>query len=78
MVYKSAEAGYLNSARVANILGTTKRTLHNWIQSGKIPAPDVNPENGYYRWTMAEIEGIRMILQEKADVRARTTERRKA
>ena len=64
MVHKHEEADYLSSARVANILGTTKRTLHNWIHTGKIPVPDVNPENGYYRWTMPEVESLRMILRD--------------
>ncbi len=65
MTKRPAETAYLNSARVAKILGTTKRTLHNWIHSGRIPAPDVNPDNGYYRWTLGDVEAIRLILQEK-------------
>jgi predicted site-specific integrase-resolvase len=56
---------FLTSARVARILGITKRTLHNWIKAGKIPAPDANPENGYLQWTMTDIEVVRNVLTEE-------------
>ena len=56
---------YLTSARVARILGITKRTLHNWIKAGKIPGPDANPENGYLQWTMTDVEVVRNVLTEE-------------
>jgi predicted site-specific integrase-resolvase len=56
---------YLTSARVARILGITKRTLHNWIKVGKIPAPDANPNNGYLQWTMTDVEVVRNVLTEE-------------
>jgi predicted site-specific integrase-resolvase len=56
---------FLTSARVARILGITKRTLHNWIKAGKIPAPDANPENGYLQWTMVDVEVVRNVLTEE-------------
>jgi predicted site-specific integrase-resolvase len=56
---------YLTSARVARILGITKRTLHNWIKAGKIPAPDANPENGYLQWTITDVEVVRNVLTEE-------------
>jgi DNA-binding transcriptional MerR regulator len=56
---------YLTSGRVARILGITKRTLHNWIKAGKIPAPDANPDNGYLQWTMADVEVVRNVLMEE-------------
>jgi predicted site-specific integrase-resolvase len=56
---------YLTSARVARILGINKRTLHNWIKAGKIPAPDANPDNGYLQWTMTDIEVVRNVLTEE-------------
>jgi predicted site-specific integrase-resolvase len=56
---------YLTSARVARILGITKRTLHNWIKAGKIPAPEANPDNGYLEWTMTDIEVVRNVLTEE-------------
>ncbi len=59
-----ASPEYLSSARVARILGITKRTLHNWIKAGKIPAPEANPENGYLEWTITDIEVIRNVLTE--------------
>jgi predicted site-specific integrase-resolvase len=55
----------LTSARVARILGITKRTLHNWIKAGKIPGPDVNPDNGYLQWTMTDVEVARNVLTEE-------------
>jgi predicted site-specific integrase-resolvase len=55
----------LTSARVARILGITKRTLHNWIKAGKIPGPDVNPDNGYLQWTMTDVEVVRNVLTEE-------------
>jgi predicted site-specific integrase-resolvase len=56
---------YLTSARVARILGITKRTLHNWIKAGKIPGPEANPENGYLQWTMSDVEVARNVLTEE-------------
>jgi predicted site-specific integrase-resolvase len=55
---------YLTTARVARILGITKRTLHNWIKAGKVPGPEVNPVNGYLQWTMSDIEVVRNVLME--------------
>jgi len=56
---------YLTSARVARILGITKRTLHNWIKAGKIPAPEANPDNGYLQWRIADVEVVRNVLTEE-------------
>lgn len=56
---------YLTTHRVARILSISKKTLHNWVQSGKIPRPPVNPENGYLLWTMTDIEVIRGVLREE-------------
>jgi predicted site-specific integrase-resolvase len=56
---------YLTSVRVARILGITKRTLHNWIKAGKIPGPEANPDNGYLRWTMTDVEVARNVLTEE-------------
>ena len=55
----------LTSARVARILGITKRTLHNWIKAGKIPGPEANPDNGYLQWTMTDVEVARNVLTEE-------------
>jgi len=57
---------YLTSARAARILGITKRTLHNWIKAGKIPAPEANPANGYLQWTMSDVEVVRRVLTEES------------
>jgi DNA-binding transcriptional MerR regulator len=65
---RSAERSqdYLTTARVARILGITKRTLHNWIKSGKVPGPEANPSNGYLQWTMADVEVVRNALTEES------------
>jgi predicted site-specific integrase-resolvase len=60
-----AQVEYLTTHRVARILSISKKTLHNWVQSGKIPHPPVNPENGYFLWTMMDIEVIRVALREE-------------
>lgn len=57
-------SNYITSARVARMLGITKRTLHNWVKAGRIPPPEVNPENGYLQWTMADVETVRNVLTE--------------
>ena len=57
---------YLTTARVARILGITKRTLHNWIKAGKVTGPEVNPENGYLQWTMSDVETVRTVLMEES------------
>jgi predicted site-specific integrase-resolvase len=56
---------FLTTARVARILGISKRTLHNWIKAGKVPAPEANPDNGYLQWTMADVEVVRNVLREE-------------
>ena len=60
-----SQVEYLSSARVARILQISKRTLLNWVRLGKIPQPDVNPQNGYLMWTMSDVEAIRTALQEE-------------
>ena len=57
---------YLTSAQVATMLGLSKRNLHYWVKRGKVPKPEVNPANGYYRWTAGDVEAIRNILREEA------------
>ncbi len=48
------------------MLGVSKRNLHYWVKNGKVPMPEVNPANGYFRWTAGEVEAIRNILREEA------------
>jgi predicted site-specific integrase-resolvase len=56
----------LTTARVARILGITKRTLHNWIKAGKVPGPEIDPDNGYLQWKMSDIEVVRNVLMEES------------
>ena len=59
---------FLTTARAARILGVSKRTLHNWIKAGKVPPPEVNPENGYLQWTMSDVAVVRnALMEEKID-----------
>lgn len=53
----------LTSEQVANILGVSKRTLKNWLRSGKIPEPARNQKNNYREWNLADIETARHILR---------------
>ncbi len=53
----------LTSEQVANILGVSKRTLKNWLRSGKIPEPSRNLKNNYREWNLADIETVRHILR---------------
>jgi predicted site-specific integrase-resolvase len=58
-------AEFLTTARAARILGVSKRTLHNWIKAGKVPPPEINPENGYLQWTMSDVAVVRNVLMEE-------------
>lgn len=64
-VHLRQDQTYLSSARVAGILGISKRTLHNWVKSGKIPPPEVDSSNGYYLWKLSDVDAIRNILVEE-------------
>jgi len=54
---------YLTTTQVARALGITKRTLHNKIKAGRVTPPEVNPRNGYFIWTMADLEMARKALE---------------
>jgi DNA-binding transcriptional MerR regulator len=56
---------HFTSHRAARILQVSKKTLHNWVNSGKVSKPATNPENGYLLWTMGDIDAIRIELREK-------------
>lgn len=56
---------HFTSHRAARILQISKKTLHNWVNSGKVSKPSTNPENGYLLWTMPDIDAIRIQLREK-------------
>ena len=61
---KSPLIAYLRTAQVALMLGTTKRTLSNWVKAGKVPAPLIDPKTGYMKWTLSDVEVARSILRE--------------
>jgi DNA-binding transcriptional MerR regulator len=49
---------------VADILGVTKKTLLNWIRSGKVPEPRRDEKNNYRMWTAEDIAAIQRIQKE--------------
>jgi hypothetical protein len=61
---RGGKTEYLSSCRAARVLGVSKRTLLNWINSGLVAKPDVNPTNGYLLWTTADIEAARIARME--------------
>jgi hypothetical protein len=42
----------------------SKRTLHNRIKAGKVTPPEVDPKNGYFIWTLADLELARKLLED--------------
>jgi len=54
----------LTTTQVARALGISKRTLHNRIKAGKLTPPEVDPRNGYFIWTMTDLEMTRKALEE--------------
>ncbi len=55
---------FLTTAQIASALGVAKRTLLNWINTGKVTAPAKTTKKGFYRWTLADLENVRAILRE--------------
>jgi DNA-binding transcriptional MerR regulator len=64
---RSDKTEYLSSSRAARVFGVSKRTLLNWVNSGLVPKPEVNPTNGYLLWTTADIEAARIARMEDHD-----------
>jgi DNA-binding transcriptional MerR regulator len=58
------EVERLTTAQAARALGISKRTLHNRIKAGKLTPPEVDPKNGYFVWTLADLEMARKLLEE--------------
>jgi DNA-binding transcriptional MerR regulator len=65
MVHTRDGAVYFTAVQVANMLNVSKSTLHNWIQTGKIPRPERHRANGYYRWTQNDVDAIRAIMRDE-------------
>jgi len=40
------------------MFGVSKRALIKWIETGRIPPPEQDPRNGFYRWTLTDIQLI--------------------
>jgi DNA-binding transcriptional MerR regulator len=51
----------LKTGEVASLINVTKRTLQNWLDLGKITAPQKS-HNGYYVWTESEIREAKEYL----------------
>jgi predicted DNA-binding transcriptional regulator AlpA len=63
MKIRTERPQYLTSTEVADLIGVTKRTLFNWLKSGKIPQPLRRP-NGYFQWTLEDVQLLRSLLEE--------------
>jgi len=60
------------TGEVARLINITKRTLQNWLESGKIPQPQKDM-NGYYIWTEMDVHAAQSYLQRlNATTRYRT------
>lgn len=55
----------MTSARAARILGVSKRTLLNWVNSGLVAKPEVNAANGYLMWQPGDVEAVRVARMEE-------------
>lgn len=55
---------FLKSSEVAEALGISRPTLHVWIRKGRVPKPDVDPSNGYYRWSLKDLDVLRRELED--------------
>lgn len=64
-IRRTRDPDVLTSEQVASILGITKRTLKNWLRSGRIAEPPRNPRNNYRFWKLADVEAIRRILSQE-------------
>ncbi len=62
MIENRVDSQRITTEQVAKILGISKRTLKTWLQKGKVPEPERNPENNYRIWTLADVEVLRRIL----------------
>jgi excisionase family DNA binding protein len=52
----TTEGGLLDTRRVAELLGVSKRTIYNWVQHGRFPPPlRLGPGGRTLRWTPAQI-----------------------
>jgi excisionase family DNA binding protein len=48
----ASDGGLLDPRRVAELLGVSKRTIYNWVQSGRFPPPlRLGPGGRTLRWT---------------------------
>jgi DNA-binding transcriptional MerR regulator len=50
------------TGEVAELINVTKRTLQNWLELGKVPRPQKDP-NGYYAWSEEEVRSAQNYLQ---------------
>jgi excisionase family DNA binding protein len=48
----------LSSQEAAALLGTTKRTINRWADSGRLPYHSKHPGNGAYLFTRAAVHDL--------------------
>jgi DNA-binding transcriptional MerR regulator len=55
----------LETGEVAELLGTCKQTILNWLRAGWIEEPPRNQANNYRMWTEYDVARIRDMLRER-------------
>jgi MerR HTH family regulatory protein len=61
----SNERRYMTS-EIASQFGVSKKTILNWLKTGKIPEPARNPVTNYRIWTDTDLAMIRRALDKEA------------
>lgn len=52
----------LKCHEVARILGVTRKTVHRYVERGILPAPVLNPSNGYGLWKPSDVDVAQRML----------------
>lgn len=52
----------LKCHEVARILGVTRKTVHRYVERGILPAPILNPSNGYGLWKPSDVDVAQRML----------------
>jgi predicted site-specific integrase-resolvase len=59
----SADRQWLTTRQVLEILGISRRTLYDWINSGRIAHPIKDERSGYNMWPIVDIQIAREHLK---------------
>jgi DNA-binding transcriptional MerR regulator len=56
---------HLETGEVAQLIGSSKQTVLNWLRAGWIEEPSRNQKNNYRMWTEHDVTRIREMLRER-------------